>query len=96
MSDGRPQMLFPLGTILLSPDAQSILEAGDIDPQEILRRHVTGDWEESMDEDLRRASLAAIQEGGIIVSTWQIGGYTLWVRTDAARSSTVLDIPLDH
>ncbi|WP_248883838.1 hypothetical protein [Acidithiobacillus acidisediminis] len=96
MSERSSKMLFPLGTILLSPDAQSIFAAGEIDPQELLRRHVTGDWEDSMDDDLRRASLLAIDNGGIIVSTWQIGGYTLWVRTDASRSSTVMDIPLDH
>ncbi|MCE5388308.1 MAG: hypothetical protein K0041_06995 [Acidithiobacillus sp.] len=96
MSGERPSMLFPLGTILASPDAQSIFASGGIDPQEILYRHVTGDWEASMDEDLVQASRKAIEQGGIVVTTWQIGGYTLWVRTDMTRSSTIMDIPLDN
>ncbi|MGC9128280.1 MAG: hypothetical protein ACP5D5_03220 [Acidithiobacillus sp.] len=95
MSDSKP-MLFPLGQILASPDAWAIFEAGNVDPQEILRRHVTGDWEESMDEDLAAASRQAIDSGATVVTTWQIGGYTLWVRTDATRQSTILDIPLDN
>lgn len=83
-------LLFPMGQILASPDAWAILEAGNVDPQEILRRHATGDWEESMDEDLAAASRQAIDSGATIVTTWQIGGYTLWVRTDATDRKSVV------
>lgn len=96
MSTPPSPMLFHPGSILVSPDAWAVFEAGGIDPQELLRRHVTGDWEESMEEDLAAASQRAITEGGIVVSTWQIGGYTLWIRTDMARASTIMDIPLDN
>ncbi len=90
------KMRFHPGTILASPDAQEVLSAGGTDPQELIYRHVIGDWDPSMEADLIAVSERAIAEGGVVVSTWQLGGYTLWIRTDAARETTILDIPLDN
>lgn len=88
-------MRFHPGTILASPDAQAIFESGEIDPQELLRHHVLGEWDEAMEEDLIEASEKAIRDGGMVVSTWQVSGYTIWIRTDASRETTIIDVPLD-
>lgn len=89
------KMLFELGSIYVSPDAQAIFESGELDPQELLRRHVTADWDEASDPDVVRASEKAISEGGTVVSSWQIGGYTAWIRTDTSRKTTIIDLPLE-
>ena len=92
----KKTMLFELGSIYVSPDAQAVFESGDLDPQELLRRHVTADWDEASDPEVVRASEKAIQSEGVIVSSWQISGYTVWIRTDSSRKTTIIDLPLEH
>ena len=96
MTTARLRPLFSPGTVLVSPDAQEILASGGVNVQELLLRHVAADWDPGMDEELTVTNRQAIAEGGAIISTWQLGGYTLWIRTDAARETTIIDLPLDN
>ncbi|WP_414041306.1 hypothetical protein ACJU26_04325 [Acidithiobacillus sp. M4-SHS-6] len=74
----KKTLLLESGSIYGSSDApQAISESRKRDPQELLRRHVTANW----------------NTDGAVVSSWQIGGYTAWIHTDA--TSTIIDLALE-
>ena len=84
--------LFLMGRVVATPPAIATMQEHGITALELLRRHVTGDWEEMNAEDagLNRLSVTT---GGRIFSAFVRDNVTIWVITEADRSSTCMLLP---
>ena len=90
-------VLFPLGRIVATPGAFSLIAGAGIDPNELLDRHQSGDWGEVPVADARENDLS-VKEGFRILSCYRVGkeGSRVWVITEADRSSTCLLLPEEY
>ena len=69
------------------------MEDAGVNPAELLKRHVTGDWGDVCEED-EGLNDEAIDDGTRILSVYKINSeLTIWVSTEADRSSTCLLLP---
>lgn len=89
--------LFALGRVLITPGAQATLLAAGVAPLTLLNRHARGDWRE-LDEHDRILNQLAVQSGeDRVFSAYTVAGnVTLWVITEADRSSTTLLLPREY
>ena len=89
--------LFPLGRIVATPGALSLLAATATTPAELLDRHVSADWGEVPPEDARENE-RSLKYGFRIVSSYSVGGSgeRVWIITEADRSSTCLLLPTEY
>ncbi len=95
---------FPLGSILCTPGAKELLsEQGKSDGGGfgmltilLLARHQLGDWREMSEHDRLENEKAA--DGGLrVLSSYRLpGGQTLWVITEADRSTTTILLPSEY
>jgi len=91
-----PRPLFPLGRVVGTPAAVEALQAVGTEPSELLDRHVTGDFGDIPEEDLG-LNEAAIRDGSRVFSVYKLrGDLTIWIITDADRSSTCLMLPEEY
>ena len=81
--------LFPLGRLVATPAALTVLAAAGENPVGLLARHQRGDWGEVGPED-RRANERDLREGERLLSAYDVGGYRVWVITEADRSATTI------
>jgi len=90
------KQMFALGQVVATPGASDALIKLDIEPLELIHRHVTGDWGDLCAED-RHQNLFAIRSGLRIFSSYKLRASTkIWVITEADRSSTTLLLPDDY
>ena len=88
--------LFPLGQIVGTPGALRALEHAEQSPAELLTRHVTGDWGELDEEDMRENDFS-VQYGYRILSAYTTSaGDTLWIITEADRLVTTILLPEEY
>ena len=90
-----PAPLFPLGQVLATPGAISLMEAHGIDSVDLLRRHVSGDWGDLCPEDAM-ANDSALAHGGRLFSAYGHGHHRFWIITEADRSVTTVLLPEDY
>lgn len=89
-------LLFPLGQCCITPGAQRKLEAINAVPQELLRRHQSGDWN-GMDRSDRAANRRAVSDGSRVFSAYQLtDAVRVYVITEADRSSTTILLPSEY
>ncbi len=90
---GRP---FDAGTVVATPGALAMLARHGKDPGEYLARHLSGDWGDLGAFDLRENG-RALSTGARLFSAYAISpAETLWVITEADRSSTCLLLPEEY
>ncbi len=88
-----PRPLFELGKTVATPAALEAMQDVDINPSELLKRHVTGDFGDICDED-EGLNDTAIKEGTRILSVYKVTNQlTIWIITEADRSSTCILLP---
>lgn len=89
--------LFPLGEAVITRNAKNFLDERGIDPLPYLTRHANGDWSEMSRED-QVTNRNAIRDGFRIFSSYNlpIDGISLWIITEADRSSTTILLPDDY
>ncbi len=88
--------MFELGQIVGTPAGLDALRRAGQSPVDFLRRHANGDWGQVDGHDAK-ANAEALRDGGRIVSSYQTRqGETIWVITEADRSSTCLLLPSDY
>ena len=88
--------LFPLGHIVATPPALSVLQQHGIQPLTLLQRHVSGDWGDLDPEDVQ-ANVEALEQGWRLFSSYGIAdGVKVWIITEADRSVTTLLMPDDY
>lgn len=89
-------LLFPLGDLVATPGALSILENCGIIPMRLIARHGQGDWGDVSALDAQ-ANADALSLGGRLLSSYTLAGDTkIWVITEADRSATTLLLPLEY
>ena len=97
--------LFELGELCYTPGAQAVLERYQVNPFQLLTRHVTGDWGDVCPEDAQ-ANKEALQEGSRVLSSYLLPpplseGETLasakvWIITEADQSVTTILLPEEY
>jgi len=89
--------LFALGRVFMTPGAQETLEAARVDPQTVLNRHASGDWSEMSEHDRRLNQMAVQHSEDRVFSAYPVADdVTVWVITEADRSSTTLLLPREY
>ena len=90
----QPQRRFPLGQIVITPNALDRVDAADATA--CLRRHALGDWGELPPEDIQENELS-LKEGFRLFSAYTDRHSTrFYVITEADRSVTTLLLPEDY
>ena len=85
----------PLGRVVLTPAALSMLAEIDEDALIFLDRHQQGDWGD-LGQDDKEANDHALLAGTRLLSSYQTRGGTLWIITEADRSATTVLLPSDY
>lgn len=100
---GSSSPLFTLGTVVATPGALALLAQYGIQPLELLRRHVSGDWGELCSSDKHANSLALVN-GERILSSYSLDkqkpadpdGVRVWILTERDRSVTTVLRPSEY
>lgn len=91
--------LFPTGRPMATPGAIEALGGTQSNWREaaavILTRHQSGDWGGVCDED-RQANEEALARGARLLSVYTVGGFRLYVITEADRSATTILRPDEY
>ena len=87
---------FALGQTFITPGAEEALQIAGQTATEFLRRHMSGDWGELSDEDVKENEFS-LKEGLRLLSAYQTGkGQKLWIITVADRSATTILLPSEY
>ena len=84
--------LFSLGKVVATPPAMTELNRKKLSVLPFLWRHQSGDWNAMNSEDAA-TNRRALTNGDRIFSSFQCDDLTLWVITEADRSSTCVLLP---
>lgn len=85
----------PLGKLLATPGALSVLERNRVRLFDLIKRHQAGDWGDISQEDWAANDLA-VQQGGRVLSAYLTAGGRFWVITEADRSATTVLLPEEY
>ena len=87
---------FALGQTFITPGAEEALQIAGQTATEFLRRHMSGDWGDLSDEDVKENEFS-LKEGLRLLSAYQTGkGQKLWIVTEADRSATTILLPSEY
>ena len=87
---------FSLGRTVATPAALEALAASRQSPAEFLARHQAGDWGE-LDEEDRRLNDQALLDGSRILSSYKLhNGESIWIISEADRSSSCILRPSEY
>src|SRR5215212_1041306 len=87
---------FALGQTVITPGAEEALQIAGQTATQFLRRHMSGDWGDLSDEDVKENEFS-LKEGLRLLSAYQTGkGQKLWIITEADRSATTILLPSEY
>lgn len=90
----RPQ--FALGNVVATPGALEALDRAGLEPAILLARHQSGDWGDLGDDD-RAENEFSLGKHLRLFSAYDLDdGTTIWIITEADRSSTTILLPDDY
>lgn len=87
--------LFPLGRVVATPGALELLRQENTQYIELLQRHQSGDWGKVPPEDAAENTYA-VDRRLRILSSYHLKTGTIWIITEADRSSTTLLLPSEY
>ena len=88
--------MFPLGTLSLTAGAFAALEQAGQKPEQLLARHLFGDWGDLDEEDWARNDFA-LEQGLALLSSYRLrDGTKVWVITEGDRSVTTVLVPAEY
>lgn len=88
--------LFALGQIVATPGALEALEKAGQTADELIGRHVIGDWGTLPPEDVQ-ANNDALERNGRLLSAYHLSdGAKIWLITEWDRSATTLLLPSEY
>ena len=88
--------LFPLGRIVATPSALTLLSEHNISAALLLDRHGSGDWG-NLDQCDKAENQNALVHMNRILSSYDLGVTDrIWIITEADRSSTTILLPEDY
>jgi hypothetical protein len=80
----------------MTPGAEEALMIAGQTGIEFFRRHMSNEWGELSDEDVRENELS-LKEGFRLLSAYRTAkGQKLWIITEADRSSTTILLPSEY
>ena len=89
-------MKFQPGQIVATPGALEAFRASGEEPLPFLQRHLTGDWGELDERDVRENELS-LERGWRILSCYRLrNGTRIWIITEADRSATSVLLPEEY
>lgn len=89
-------MLFPLGDLVATPGALSVLEKNSVVPTRLISRHMKGDWGDVPPDDAV-ANTEALRIRARLLSSYALpDGARIWIITEADRSATTLLLPEEY
>jgi hypothetical protein len=95
ISPDRNNNAIPLGSVVVTANARSILT--DFDISSALLRHQSGDWGDILSEADMRANNSAVKNGDRILSAYKsTDGEKFWIITECDRSYTTILMPEDY
>ena len=96
-TDRQPSVTrFTLGQTYVTPGAEEALMIAGQTVIEFFRRHMSNDWGELSEEDVRENELS-LKEGFRLLSAYRTAkGQKLWIITEADRSSTTILLPSEY
>ena len=94
MTDDK-QQLFPLGTMVMTPGIQNLIETVGFNPLEYVDRHSKGDWGDLSTQDTKENELSLTRRLRLFSSYKTIHG-KVWVITEADRSATTILLPDEY
>ena len=80
---------FELGQLVITDEAQDILNIVGMKPLALIARHRKGDWGDIAHE-AKRANQIALIVGGALTSSYTLGTHTVCVVTNQERSLTTI------
>ena len=87
---------FALGQTFITPGAEEALQIAGQTEIEFLRLHMSGQWGELSEDDVRENELA-LKKGFRLLSAYRTGkGQQLWIITEADRSATTVLLPSEY
>jgi len=87
---------FVLGQTVITPGAEEALQIAGQTAIEFLRRHMSGDWGELSEDDVRENELS-LEQGFRLLSRYETTkGERLWIITEADRSATTILLPDEY
>lgn len=91
-----PKPLFSLGQVVATPGVLEKLKETGQDPQEFITRHVTGDWDDLEEDDIKENELS-VERGYRILSAYILSSdVKIWIITEADRSVTTILLPSEY
>lgn len=96
MAEREPQRRFALGQVVATPGALEAFAAAGQEPQELLARHVSGDWGELDEEDRAQNEFSVANDLRILSAYTLENGVKVWVITEADRSATTFLLPSEY
>lgn len=88
--------MFPLGRIVATPGALSVLERANQSAALFLARHAGGDWGELDRADIAENEYSLAHGFRLLSSYTTTAGQKLWIITEADRSATTLLLPDEY
>ena len=88
---------FPIGRPVITPAAQTTLDAAGISGVLLLARHIHGDWGDLCVDDATANELALLT-GKRLLSSYNVpnGKGKVWIITEADRSVTTILLPEEY
>ena len=87
---------FALGQTFITPGAEEALQIAGQTATEFLRRHMSGDWGELSDDDIKENEFS-LANGFRLLSRYETAkGELLWIITEADRSATTILLPSEY
>ena len=87
---------FALGQTVITPGAEEALQLAGQTAIQFLRRHMSGDWGDLSDADIKENELS-LEQGFRLLSRYQTTkGERLWIITEADRSATTILLPIEY
>jgi hypothetical protein len=87
---------FALGQTVITPGAEEALQLAGQTAIEFLRRHMSGDWGELSDDDVKENELSLEQDFRLLSRYETAKGERLWIITEADRSATTILLPIEY
>jgi hypothetical protein len=87
---------FGPGSVVATPGALEAFRASGQEPLPFLQRHLTGDWGELDEHDVRENELSLLHGWRILSSYTLSDGTKIWIITEADRSATTFLLPEEY
>lgn len=96
MTSGPSRTRFPPGRIVATPGSLAAMAEHGCAPLTLLARHLSGDWGDMTAENAK-SNAEAMRYGNRVLSNYVIApDVTIWIITEADRSSTTFLLPSEY